>query len=74
MRVISNADELINEFELLRAEKGLTMRTLSEAAGLSRGTYWHWHRTRRTPNINTVLRLAKVLGVRILMTPETPDP
>jgi transcriptional regulator with XRE-family HTH domain len=67
MREVADANELLNQIELVRQERGLSMKQLAEAAGLSRATYWNWHRYRKPPSFQTVVQIARVLGIRVLI-------
>ena len=48
----------------LREKKGMTMKELGEAAGISEGMVSLVERGMRTPGVKTAKRLAKVLGIR----------
>ncbi len=52
-----------NRLKQIRKEKGLTQKELAQLLGVSSGAIGLYEQNRRTPDIETIKRIAKILGV-----------
>lgn len=48
-----------------RKERGLSQRDLAERAGVSHGAVGHYEAGRNDPNVQTLVRIARALGVGV---------
>ena len=53
----------MERIRVMRAERGMTLRDLEEASGVSKDAISEIERGRRQPRISTIMQLAKGLGV-----------
>ena len=57
----------------IRIEKGLTQTEVAERAGIAQPTYSNIENGKKNPSLNTLKRLASVLGCRIETIIEDPE-
>ncbi len=69
----------MHRLRVLRAEKGITLRTLAERSGISKDTISEIERGKRRPRVSTIMSLAEGLGVdpqtllaEVVRTPREP--
>lgn len=61
----SNAESFIRKLRLLRESKGLSQEELAARAGLDRSYISLVERGRRSPTVNTLVKIADVLEIEI---------
>lgn len=49
----------------IRKEKKLTQKEIADRLGITQSAYNHWEQNNRTPDSNTVIRLAEILEVSV---------
>jgi len=64
-------EELINVLKQRREALGITQAQLAQVAGISLRTLKALESHKANPRLNTLLKLTKVLGLAIKLTPQT---
>ena len=71
----------MERIRVMRAERGMTLRDVEEASGVSKDAISEIERGRRQPRVSTIMQLAKGLGVdatellkEVAHTTERPEP
>ena len=60
-----NSEEIFEKVERLRKDKGMTIFTLSNEAGISHSTLYSWQRRKTMPSIEVLEKLAEALGTTL---------
>ena len=69
--MVTLIEEVMQRLRVAREQQGLTQAQLGKRLEVSRATINRWETGERTPDLATLEKIAKALGLKLLLTLET---